>query len=83
MTTNAKNPADTDKGDFEKERAKSENAQNREKQKAEEKAIREGATAGNIELDQKLVPSNPSNEDPNRAENDFRKNPDANPNLKK
>ncbi len=79
--TKATNPADTPKGEFEKDRAKSENQQNDFKQKKEADAIKHGATPGEIELPVKTVPSSPSPDDPNRDENDWRKNPDRNPNL--
>ncbi len=77
-----KKPADTDKGDYEKDRAKQENKANQFKQKQEADAIKHGATPGNIEKPIKTVPSTPDLDDPSRVENDFRKNPDRNPDLK-
>ena len=62
MTTNAKNPADADKADFEKDRAKSENLQNKEKRKAEGNAAswvspeHNELAGGDTYVEQKTVP---------------------------
>jgi hypothetical protein len=57
--------------------AKAENEQNKIKQRYEEKAVKESPVEGEIQPDQKVVPSQPDPTDETRWENDPSKNPYA------
>lgn len=59
------------------EEAKAENEMNAKKRKLEEKAVRDSDVKGEVELPIKTVPDSPNPSDPDRWENDPRKNPKA------
>lgn len=61
---------------YAKDAAKRENADNKAKQRYEEKAIKTSDVTGEVTPDQKLVPSQPDPTSP-AAENDPRVNPHA------
>lgn len=61
---------------YAKDAAKRENADNKAKQRYEEKAVKDSDVTGEVTPDQKLVPSQPDPTSP-ATENDPRKNPKA------
>ncbi len=76
-----KNPMDN-ADEYAKQKAKDENKEAKFKQKLEADAIKHGATPGNLEIPVKTTPSTPDLDAP-IVENDPRRVPEKNPDLKK